>query len=529
MSGKRLWGAVAAVVVLAGLAWYLHSRAAADGPAGSVVTFTVRPGTVQQSISAAASVEQPTTADLAFSAPGRLVSLPVQLGSKVSAGQVIAQEDTSSLQQQVAQQQANLAAGQAKLNQLTEAPSTQQVAAWQAQVAGAKTALSNAQTAYANAQQQYRQGQQSNQLAVTQDQAALANAQTQLKADEATLQTAQTQMANDEVKYGYVNGQPVQTSQMVADEQAVQSDQAAVTKDQQNVQVAQANLAQAQSEAKTPADLQAQLESAQAALRTAQSNYGQAQATYNLNLAPPDPAAVAAAQAAVQQAQATLAAAEVNLSDATLTAPFSGVIGAVNYTVGEMVGGGAPVVTLVNNSPGTLEVQVQVAETDIAQVHVGQSAVFVPDANSNESFNGKVLAVAATATTQANVTFYYVTCSLQGAAGKLVSGMTGTETITTATAQNTLYVPDTAVHLKNGHTEVYLTEQVNGKTVYKHQRIKTGLYNENDIQVLRGLKAGDVIIASGGIPGGKAAAATGFKFGPLGGGGKGGPRGGFKK
>ena len=523
---RRIWVLVGAVLVLAGVGWWLHSRAAANSTDGKVLTYTVRPGTVSQSVSAAAAVTQPSTANLAFSGPGRLVSLPVQLGSKVQAGQVIAQEDTASLQQTVAQQQANLAAAKAKLAQLTEAPSSQQVAAWKAQVASAQTALNNAKSAYADAQEQYQQGMQGAQLAVTQDQAALSKAQTQLQSDEATLQTDETLLTRAENAAGYdSNGQPFQTPQVISAQQTVQQAQAAVASDQQSVQVAQANLSQAQAQVNSPVALNAQLDQAKAALQSAESSYAQAEATYNLNTAPPDPAAVAAAQAAVRQAQAALAAAQVNLSDATLTAPFSGVIGAVNYTVGEMVGGGAPVVTLVSNSSGSLEVQAQVAETDIAQIKVGESAVFVPDANTNESFNGKVLAVAATATTQANVTFYYVTCSLQGAGGKLVSGMTGTETITTATAHNTLYVPDTAVHLKNGHTEVYLVEQVNGKAVYKHQRIKTGLYNENDIQVLRGLKSGDVIIASGGIPGGKAAAATGFKFGPLGGRGKGGGRG----
>jgi HlyD family secretion protein len=517
---------VGAVLVLAGVGWWLHSRAVANSTDGKVLTYTVRLGTVSQSVSAAAAVEQPSTANLAFSGPGRLISLPVQLGSKVQAGQVIAQEDTASLQQTVAQQQANLAAAQAKLAQLTEAPSSQQVAAWKAQVASAQTALNNAKSAYADAQEQYQQGMQGAQLAVTQDQAALSKAQTQLQSDEATLQTDETLLTRAENAAGYdSNGQPFQTPQVISAQQTVQQAQAAVASDQQSVQVAQANISQAQAQVNSPVALNAQLDQAKAALQSAESSYAQAEATYNLNTAPPDPAAVAAAQAAVQQAQAALASAQVDLSNATLTAPFSGVIGAVNYTVGEMVGGGAPVVTLVNNSSGSLEAQVQVAETDIAQVKVGESAVFVPDANTNESFQGQVLAVAATATTQSNVTFYYVTCSLQGAAGKLVSGMTGTETITTATAQNTLYVPDTAVHLKNGHTEVYLQETMHGQTAYKHQRIKTGLYNENDIQVLRGLKAGDVIIASGGIPGGKAAAATGFKFGPLGGRGKGGARG----
>ncbi len=66
--------------------------------------------------------------------------LPVKLGEQVAAGQVLAQLDTSLLDQQLAQAEANLAGAQARLNQLDRGPAEQDLAAAKQNVASAQAA-----------------------------------------------------------------------------------------------------------------------------------------------------------------------------------------------------------------------------------------------------------------------------------------------------------------------------------------------------------------------------------------------------
>ncbi len=507
MASRKLWIGLG-VLVLLGAGYFVYRAHAASGVGGKVLTYTVQPGNVTQVVSAPAQIGPPTQIPLSFRAAGQITYLPVQLGTKVTAGEVLARLDTTDQAKQVQESAASLAAAKARLAQAEEPPTSATVQQAQANLAAAKAKLAQAEEGPTAQQLAAAQAQ------VTADRQGVQAAQTALANAQTNEQEANTQLALAQLAYPSTAPQAI-NAQTSYDQAAT-----ALANAQQGVQGAQAQLAQAQSNLAT---LESQPDPN--AVAAAQAAVAQAQAAYDAVLTPPDPQVIAAAQAAVAQAQAAYSLDQANMADYVITSPISGVVTLVNDAVGQFTGAGQPVVEVADTNPNDLEVVAQVAETDIPQLKVGEQAVFVPDANTKQSFSGKVLAVAPTATTQANVTYYDATVSLDSPGSKLVSGMTGTETITTATAQNTLYVPDTAVHLKNGHTEVYLTEQVNGKTVYKHQRIKTGLYNENDIQVLRGLKAGDVIIASGGIPGGKAAAATGFKFGPLGGRGKGGARG----
>ena len=104
---------------------------------------------------------------------------------------------------------------------------------------------------------------------------------------------------------------------------------------------------------------------------------------------------------AVSEARATLAAARDNLDKTTFTAPFDGVVSALNVEKGENV------ITGTMNNPGTeilavadttrMIVRANVDETDVVNVRVGESVNIKVDAFTDSVFRGQVIEVGNTA------------------------------------------------------------------------------------------------------------------------------------
>lgn len=120
---------------------------------------------------------------------------------------------------------------------------------------------------------------------------------------------------------------------------------------------------------------------------------------------------LAQAQAQVAAAEAQLEAARLNLDKGTLIAPFDGIVAVVNFDVGDLAGGSPlPAVQVVDMSE--LRVEVNVSDTDVARVRLGQAALVTVDGLPGQSFEGTVSFVAPTATVVGNVRTFAVRVTL---------------------------------------------------------------------------------------------------------------------
>jgi HlyD family secretion protein len=149
---------------------------------------------------------------------------------------------------------------------------------------------------------------------------------------------------------------------------------------------------------------------------------------------------VLSAQAAVDQAKAALESAQLNLTNATLTAPFDGVVSSVAVNAGEA--SASPAVTIVD--PKALRLDVTVDEADIAKVQSGQKAAITFDSIAGKSFTGQVTGVAPSATITSGVATYAVSISISEP-DMIKAGMTGNATIVYGEQANALVVPNRAV------------------------------------------------------------------------------------
>jgi multidrug efflux pump subunit AcrA (membrane-fusion protein) len=111
----------------------------------------------------------------------------------------------------------------------------------------------------------------------------------------------------------------------------------------------------------------------------------------------------------VRQAEVNLEQLRKDLANATIVAPFDGVVSAA-AAVGDQVGASTAVVTLMD--PTALRVEVTVDETDVANLAAGQNASMTFDALPDLRLQGRVTSVAPMGTTTQGVVNYPVSVSI---------------------------------------------------------------------------------------------------------------------
>jgi HlyD family secretion protein len=240
-----------------------------------------------------------------------------------------------------------------------------------------------------------------------------------------------------------------------------------------NVANQQANLKKAQSAAqlaKTESDRQqALLQAKVIALQdqqTAEANYQQAlagvdaaqasvtaaQATSESSRQEVDVAQtqVKQAQAVVRQDQAQLSQAQLNLSHTRIVAPVTGTVIARNMDVGQTVAASfqAPTIFQIAQDLTKMQVDTNVAEADVANLQVGQTASFTVDAFPSTVFHGTVSQIRKAPINVQNVITYDAVIAVPNPDLKLFPGMTANVTVLVERKNNVLKIPNAALRVK---------------------------------------------------------------------------------
>lgn len=240
--------------------------------------------------------------------------------------------------------------------------------------------------------------------------------------------------------------------------------QSAVTKAQQTVDSARASLSAAQTQAET----------------------GGASDAQNLR----------SQQIAVQQAQDSLEAAQQARADLKVYAPITGVVSTVTATEGVVVNSGATILTVLDDT--TLNLPVQIDETEIAGVKVGQSADVTLDAFDGQTFTGKVVRVSPGATQSSGISVFTATVQLSNPDGQLRAGMTAEAEIIQS-EETGLLVPSRAVQTVRGRSYVQLpaAEGAAGNAEGEQVRVETGATDGTNTVVTSGLERGQEVVVPG--------------------------------
>lgn len=129
----------------------------------------------------------------------------------------------------------------------------------------------------------------------------------------------------------------------------------------------------------------------QATFDQVEAQYTAAKEVYNMALEGARSEDKAAANALVQQAGGAVAEVNSYLKDSVIKAPMDGVVTGVNVSKGELISTGMPLaaVTAMDNP----WVEVNVKETDLSKVKLGQKVSMKIAAYQKETFEGKVIRV----------------------------------------------------------------------------------------------------------------------------------------
>lgn len=224
--------------------------------------------------------------------------------------------------------------------------------------------------------------------------------------------------------------------------------------------------------------------------------------------------AVKSAEFQVKSAENSLKEARDNLKRTTLIAPMDGTVTGLNVELGERVVGTAQMAgtELMRISDlRRMEVVVDVNENDIVRIKVGDSADVKVDAFLGHKFKAVVTEVRNAANVNAaagvnQVTNFRVTLEVDPASYSsliadfgtqpLRSGMTATVDVRTKIERGVPSVPVEAVALRSDSTSTDPVEVVfvlDGSSV-RQVRVKTGIQDENYIQVVSGLAGGEEVV-----------------------------------
>lgn len=156
------------------------------------------------------------------------------------------------------------------------------------------------------------------------------------------------------------------------------------------------------------------------------------------------------AKAQLAQAKAALQAAETNLNYTRIYSPVDGVVISRNVDVGQTVAASFQTPTLFTIAQDLTKMQIDtnVAESDIGAVKVGQDVEFTVDAYPDTTFKGKVWQKRQAPITVQNVVTYNVVIQVQNRDFKLMPGMTANVSIITATKDGVLRIPNAALRFR---------------------------------------------------------------------------------
>lgn len=508
LSRRQFAVLIVAGLIAIGIGYQVYQSTSSPAQVATQATsVAVRRGTITATISAAGSVVSTKQAKLTFGVSGTIKDILVNVGDTVKAGQPMAKLDTTNLEVALAQAQSNLRIAQLQLQQLKAGATPEERAA--------------AQSAYDSALAKYNQiASGPTQADIRAAEQAVASAQANLLQAQSNLATLQAKPNPDDVKQAEIALEQAKDSlystQINRDATCgrgpgYQCDaaNAQVMASEMSVQQAQLKLDIARKPA-TPdeiASAQKTVESAQAALDAAQAKLAQlkagpsptdltsaksaldsAKATLNSKINGPSPEDIALGEEKIKQAEASLQQAQLNLNNATITAPFDGVVASVGANVGEQIGSGTTMFTLID--PHAVRVDVTVAETDITRVAIGKPATITFDALPNQSFDGKVIAISPTATVQQGVVNYLVSISFDPGNTNLPAGLTATATIITDQKDNVLMVPNRAIRLSGRNRVVDVL--VNGQE--QTRQVQIGMSNDQFTEITSGLNEGDQVL-----------------------------------
>ena len=539
LKNKLFWVGLAIILIILGFVIFkLINR-------GNKVEYTTedaKRGNLTQTVTSSGSVASANEIDLNFKSPGKLVRLLVKEGDKVKANQSLASIDSASLSAQVDQYRANVNAAKADLEKIKAGSSLEQVNVYIEQANKAEndliTLISKRDSELKTLREKSLNELNNTSFVIS---VAIDKVYNHLINDSNTsnLQVSNSSLLN-KLENDYLNITTEFNSlktkitsanlEKSADVIISTSNEASVFLDEMNIflddsflvadyiiinstytqtkkDIIKSDITTQQSNSNTSitsiqttkSNLINSINSYNSLVQAAENSLSIAKAQLDLTKATPRSFEISAAEAKVAQAQAQLNQILANLNDYSLVAPIDGTITEVNFNLGEQTDSSKPAIKML--SVEQFEIKVDIPESDIAKLTVGDNAVISLDAfGSDHLFSGKVAFIDPAQTVISDVIYYKTTVSLESNSWteKIKPGMSADVTVTTGNKENVIYIPQRGVKVKEALLgevpQKYVEVLINSNQVQEKQ-VEIGLRADNGlVEVVSGVSEGDKII-----------------------------------
>jgi len=191
-------------------------------------------------------------------------------------------------------------------------------------------------------------------------------------------------------------------------------------------------------------------------------------------------------------AAAQLHEAQKRLGDTRLRAPISGFVGMRHIDVGDTVGAGIPVISVLDLDP--VKVRVAIPESEIGKVQKGARATVTVPSLDQKQFEGKVESVGVSADPASRT--YSAKIAVPNAARLLREGMVSEARVFSPAMTDAITVPGGAiVHDAQGVTQVYVYSPERQR-VYA-RRVDVGGPIGDEVEILSGLTGNEQVVVAG--------------------------------
>ncbi len=228
------------------------------------------------------------------------------------------------------------------------------------------------------------------------------------------------------------------------------------------------------------------LNAAKAQVDDAEAGFAQATAAKDASVWEKD---LAKAQAAVQRAQASLEMAQQRLADSIIEAPIGGIIAQRFLDKGDLATLARPFVTIVDMD--VVKVLAKVSALDLVNIKLGDQAIIKPDAYPGRGFPGTVTNISPVID-RTNQTFE-IEIEAANPDHELKPGMFTRAELTVAKEKDVPIIPVDVILKENDEIFVYV---VNGGKAEKRTVI-VGINNGVRAEILSGLEVGDEYVVAG--------------------------------
>ncbi|MFH1158261.1 MAG: efflux RND transporter periplasmic adaptor subunit [Pseudomonadota bacterium] len=194
-------------------------------------------------------------------------------------------------------------------------------------------------------------------------------------------------------------------------------------------------------------------------------------------------------EGSLQEAQADINSARIRLDKTSVRAPFDGLAGLRDFSVGDYVQVGQLLTTLDAVDP--VKITFSVPEKNYGDLKPGQQISFAVDAWPGRRFTGDIYAVSPRI--DPDTRNFDVRASIPNAEGLLRPGMFARVNIVTTVHKGALLVPEQAIIPKGNDSFVFVVRE--GKAVL--QKVVTGLRQTGTVEITEGLLANEPVVITG--------------------------------